>query len=256
MFDRRSMLKRSGLIALAPSVPVFLTRCADAAAEGKSDGRKLVIIQLDGGNDGINTLVPFADDGYAKNRQRLRLPKDRLIKLGDQVGLHPSMGDFGKLWESQRLAVVQGVGYPNPNRSHDISMAIWQTCQFDRREQNTHGWLGRALDQASRPKDGSPAAFLIGDEQPPVALRGRRSVAAAVNRIEDFVLPDSTVTAKPNQPVPSENLESFLQRTSLDAYTTADRLAEIAKKSAGGSSYPRTTLAGRLQLISRLIKAG
>lgn len=255
MYDRRDFLKHSSLLALTPTVPCFLAQTARAAAPRKDD-RVLVVIQLDGGNDGINTLVPFADDGYAKNRKRLRLPKGRLIKLGDQVGLHPSMGDFGKLWESQRLAVVQGVGYPNPNRSHDISMAIWQTCQFDRQEQNTHGWLGRALDQGSRPKDGSPTAFFIGDEQPPVALRGRRSVAAAVNRIEDFVLPERAVTAKPNQPDPSENLEAFLQRTSLDAYITAERLTEIAKKSAGGSSYPRTTLAGRLRLISRLIKAG
>jgi uncharacterized protein (DUF1501 family) len=255
MFHRREFLKRSSLLSLAPTVPAFLANTAHAV-QTKQDDRILVVIQLDGGNDGINTVVPFKDEGYRKHRTRLQLPPSRLIKLDDDVALHPSLGDFGKLWESDRLAIVQGVGYPNPNRSHDVSMAIWQTCSFDQKEHNTHGWLGRALDQTKRPQDGSPAALLIGNEQPPIAIRGRRSVAAAINRIDEFTLPKTAVTAKPDPKTSSDDLTSFIQRSSLDALATAERLSELAAKPDSGTSYPNSELATRLRLVSRLIKVG
>src|SRR6476659_8982701 len=116
-FTRRDFLKRASLVALAPMVPAFLARTARAAVPNK-DGRVLVVIQLDGGNDGVNTVVPFADEGYARCRRALRLPKAQLIKVNDSVGLHPAMGDAGKLLEGGRLVILQAVGYPNPNRSH------------------------------------------------------------------------------------------------------------------------------------------
>src|SRR5947209_17826631 len=117
MFSRRDFLKTSTLISLAPTIPGFLAQTARAAAPQR-DGRVLFVIQLDGGNDGINTVVPFNDEGYAKHRKTLRLPKERLVKVDGKVGLHSSLGVFGKLLEKGPLAVVQGVGYPNPNRSH------------------------------------------------------------------------------------------------------------------------------------------
>src|SRR5438445_13619631 len=98
MLSRRDFLKRSSLLALAPSVPGFLAETA-RAAEPRRDGRVLVVVELNGGNDGVNTVVPFADEGYAKHRKALRLPKDRLVKVNDQVGLHPSLVNFGKLVE-------------------------------------------------------------------------------------------------------------------------------------------------------------
>lgn len=255
MFNRREFLQRSSLLSLAPTVPAFLANTA-RAVENRQDDRILVVIQLDGGNDGINTVVPFADQGYARHRRRLRLPPSLLVKLNDKLALHPSMEDFGKLWESERLAIVQGVGYPNPNRSHDVSMAIWQTCSFDENEHNRHGWLGRALDQTTRPQDGSPAALLIGTEPPPIAIRGRRSVAAAINRIDEFTLPNAVGTQKPGSKTATDDLASFLQRSSLDAIATAQRLSELAAKPDPGASYPSTALANRLRLVSRLIKSG
>src|SRR5208283_4417735 len=122
MFYRREFLKSSTLIALAPTVPGFLTQTARATAPAR-DARLLVVIQLDGGNDGINTVVPFADEGYAKHRTVLRLAKARLVKVNDHVGLHPSLGNFGKLLEAGQLVIAQGVSYPNPSRSHFQSMA-------------------------------------------------------------------------------------------------------------------------------------
>src|SRR5579871_6682149 len=108
MLSRRDFLKSSTLLALAPTVPAFLARTA-RAARPERDARLLVVIQLDGGNDGINTVVPFGDEGYAKYRTALRLPRERLVKVNDQVGLHPSLGAFGKLLDAGKLAVVQGV---------------------------------------------------------------------------------------------------------------------------------------------------
>src|SRR5215471_17508749 len=143
MHSRRDFLKRASLVALAPVVPAFLARAARAAVPDR-DGRILVVVQLDGGNDGINTVVPFADEGYAKCRRALRLPKEQMVKVDDGVGLNPAMGEAGRLLESGRLAIVQAVGYPNPNRSHFESMAIWHTARAAPKA-DTPGWLTRYL---------------------------------------------------------------------------------------------------------------
>lgn len=116
MLSRRSFLQASSLVALAPTVPAFLARSLSAAEPG-SDERILVVIQLDGGNDGINTIVPYTDHAYAANRKELRLPGDQLIKIDDQVAWHPSMRAAADLLHDGRLAIVQAVGYPNPSRS-------------------------------------------------------------------------------------------------------------------------------------------
>src|ERR1700677_1246730 len=115
MLSRRDILRHSSLLALAPSVSGFLARTARAAAP-RRDGRVLVVVELNGGNDGINTVVPFADEGYARHRKTLRLAGDRLIKVNDHIGLHPSLRGFGDLLEAGQLAIAQGVSYPNPSR--------------------------------------------------------------------------------------------------------------------------------------------
>jgi uncharacterized protein (DUF1501 family) len=134
---------------MAPAVPGFLAATARAAAPSQ-DGRVLVIVQLDGGNDGINTVVPYNDEGYAKNRQALRLSTDKLHKVNDAVGLHPSLTGAAKLLERGELAIVQGVGYPNPSRSHFRSMAIWQTARHD-----PEGSSGGRRRRRVRPPDGA-----------------------------------------------------------------------------------------------------
>jgi uncharacterized protein (DUF1501 family) len=253
MLSRRDFLRQSTLLALAPTVPAFLARTARAATPQR-DGRVLVVIQLDGGNDGINTVVPFKDEGYAKHRKTLRLDKDRLVKVNDQVGLHPSLRDFGKLLEAGRLAIIQGVGYPNPNRSHFESMAIWHSARLNPDERTGLGWLGRALDGGPRTEG---AALLIGSGPPPVALRGRRSVASALERPEEFAL---DAGADPRRAIsrdePGDDLSAFVRRSMLDAYATADRLAQVSKTRDGNAAYPGSGLGERLKLMARLMKAG
>src|SRR5437763_6067299 len=255
MFSRRDFLKSSTLIALAPTVPGFLARTARAAAPQR-DGHVLVVVQLDGGNDGINTVVPFNDEGYAKHRKTLRLAKDRLIKTDGKVGLHPSLTEFGKLMEKGQLAVVQGVGYPNPNRSHFESMKIWHSARLDPEERTGLGWLGRALDEGPPISDGSSASLLIGGGPPPPAIRGRRAVASALERPGEFAL---EAGADPRRAIgkdePGEDLSAFVRRSMLDAYGTADRLARLGA-AEDDARYPGSGLGNRLQLVARLLKAG
>ncbi len=253
MFSRRTFLQ-STLLALAPTVPGFLARTARAASPQR-DGRVLVVIELNGGNDGINTVVPYADEGYAKHRRLLRLPKNQLIKVNDQIGLHPQMTGAGKLLESGRLAIVQGVGYPNPNRSHFESMAIWQTARFDLKDRDSLGWLGRGLDEAPV-AGGMPSAVFVSGGQMPTALQGRRAIASGLTRPEDFVLRLDEAKRTLEGAAPADDLAAFVRRNSLDAYLLADRMSEVLNvQDKKGSPYPSSDLAEHLRLIARLIKA-
>jgi uncharacterized protein (DUF1501 family) len=254
MLSRRGFLWSSTLLALAPAVPGFLARTA-RAARPQRDGRSLVVIQLDGGNDGINTVVPFADEGYARHRKVLRLPRSSLIKLNDQVALHPALADFGKLLEQGRLAIVQGVSYPNPSRSHFRSMAVWHSARLDPEEHQGLGWLGQGLDGGRRAPD--QGALFVGSGPPPVALRGRRSTASAISRLDDFALrcPVDVRRALPAQE-PADDLAGFVRRSMVDAYATADRLGDARIHQSGAAAYPDTALAGRLRLIRELLKVG
>jgi hypothetical protein len=134
---RREMLRlslgSSALLACGPPVPLFLARSAGALAgdRASSKGGILVGVQLDGGNDGLNTVVPYRDAEFRRRRPRLAILSAEVKKVDDRVGLHPSLDEFAKLLEQQRLAIVQGVGYPNPNRSHFESMAIWHTARTE-----------------------------------------------------------------------------------------------------------------------------
>src|SRR5207253_11228165 len=180
------LLITSALISLSPTVPGFLAQTA-RAARTELDGRVLVVLQLDGGNDGINTVVPFKDEGYAKNRKILRLDADKLLKVNESVGLHPSLTGAAKLLERGELAIVQGVGYPNPSRSHFRSMAVWHSARSDPEDHGGPGWLGRAFDERLAAGDAS-GTYFVGEGQPPAALVGRRSVPAALDRLEDLAL--------------------------------------------------------------------
>ena len=256
MLTRRTFLQSSGLLALAPTVPGFLAHSARAAAPQR-DGRVLVVVELNGGNDGINTVVPFKDEGYARYRKTLRLPAAQLVKVNDRVGLHPTLRDAGKLLEGGRLTIVQGVGYPNPSRSHFESMAVWQSGRRDAKRRDGTGWLGRTLDARRQPPDGAPASVLVGLGGTPAALRGVKAVSSSLAQLDDLELAGG---GDPKRALPeaggNDGLQDFVRRSLLDAYTTADRLKEAARVKDGSTRYPGTGLAERLRLVARLLKAG
>jgi len=249
MLSRRAFLQSSSLIAIAPTVPMFLARCARATEIGK-DQRVLVVVQLSGGNDALNTIVPHADPTYAKLRQRLKLNAKDLVRVTDAIGLHPQLRSLDKLLQDGRLAVIPGVGYPNPNRSHFRSMAIWHTARFDPEEHSGYGWIGRALD----PEAGH--SLLIGSETLPVALRGRRSSAVGLNRVDDLGLADAATARLATNSIESKDeLIEFIRRQALDAYAASDTLAALSRH-GDDASYPTTSLADHLRLTARLLKAG
>ena len=260
---RQFILNSSSLVSLAPLVPTMLCRAAQAVPL-ETDGKVLVVIQLDGGNDGLNTVVPYADDGYAKARVKLRLETRELHKLDDHVGLHPRMRSAKVLFDDGRLAIVQGVGYPNPDKSHFRSMRIWQTASMDDAAHNSYGWLGQSLDRSVAERDsGEAAAIYVGEEQTPVALWGRRSAATALSRLDDLTLSrgaSPTIAASPaHEPSADPNaLQQFVTRQVLSAYAAAEkfRRQELAINQNRPFKYPDNALAGRLELIARLLKSG
>ena len=143
MLTRRHFLERtlrgSSLIAAGPLVPGFLAATARAAEPGKET--VLVVLEMTGGNDGLNTVVPYADDLYQKARPTLRLTKPQVVRVDDHVGLNPGLRGLEKLLDAGQLAILQGIGYPNPDRSHFESMDVWQTADPSRKTGS--GWLGR-----------------------------------------------------------------------------------------------------------------
>ncbi len=176
MFTRRSFLTRSlqgsSLLAMGSVVPQFVSRTAEAAAPGKDN--ILVVLEMTGGNDGLNTVIPYADDLYHKARPTLRQTKDVVIRLDDHVGLNSAMQGMRPMWEKGQLAVVQGVGYPNPERSHFEAMDIWQSA--DPKRVVTTGWLGRAACEMKNLSGGVPI-MQVGSKKLPLALSARREAA-------------------------------------------------------------------------------
>lgn len=255
MLTRREFLRTSSLLALAPTVPAFLRQAAWAATPG-ADNRVLVVVQLTGGNDGFNTVVPFGDDAYARHRRKLRLPAADCHKIADGLGLHSAMRDAAALFDEQRLAIVQGVGYPGPSRSHDVSMAVWQTAMLDRESHDGHGWLGRTLDKMASSEHGASRSMFIGKGNTPVALRGRQSTSSTFDSLDDLLTNRKLRAGGRTTDHGASDLANYMRQTTLDAYATAEMLAELARRDRSSSSaYRDSKLASHLRLIAQLLKA-
>jgi uncharacterized protein (DUF1501 family) len=252
MTTRRQFLRRCALVSLSPWVPVLLPRSLQGAV-ARRDERILVVIQLDGGNDGLNTVIPFADENYARHRRELRIAEQDVLKLNDAVGLHPAMKPAAELFEDGRLTVVQGVGYPNPNRSHFRSMAIWQHARLEEHAHDSIGWLGRAADIARPPGSSAPDSIFVGEDGVPVALRGRRAHGIALANEADLELlrPESVRGFDASD----DELSAYVARTLDRSYEAARQFGESAASSArDDATYPGTSLGRKLKLASRLIK--
>ncbi|MFV0444689.1 MAG: DUF1501 domain-containing protein [Planctomycetaceae bacterium] len=254
MSTRRQFLQQSALVSLAPWLPAFLPQSL-SAAEAAEDDRILVVIQLDGGNDGLNTVIPFRDEHYAAVRSTLRLAEKDLHKLDDAVALHPGMKAAAELFGDGRLSIVQGVGYPNPNRSHFESMSIWQHARLDESQHDSLGWLGRAADAHPVDPLRGPDAVYVGREDIPVAIRGRRSNAVSLADESDLqLMTPLSLTAAATK---TDDLTAFVQRSVSTSYDAAKRFAEAEGKSTtSDATYPTNALAQKLQLAARMIKLG
>ncbi len=298
LHTRRQFLRTSVLGAAASwTLPVFLEKtffaldamAADAltpTATGK-DGTILVVLQMAGGNDGLNMVVPYADDIYYRSRPKLGLPADKVLKLNSYVGLNGKLTGLKSLFDEGHLSVVQGVGYPNPNRSHFRSTEIWQTASdADRNE--TEGWLGRYFDNCCVGADPT-IGVAIGEEMPqafaaktptgitfsqPEQFRWRPSekVEERISAEESFFrqLNGSTgaeealvaaseggsIAAIPGKSKTDLSTIDFLQRTALDAQLSSDKILAIARKYKSNVPYPQGRLAASLSVIARMIAGG
>ncbi|WP_339730499.1 DUF1501 domain-containing protein [uncultured Gimesia sp.] len=260
MLTRRQFLDTSfqstSILSLASSVPCFLTRSLQAAENKKNNGRILVVIELNGGNDGLNTVVPFTDENYRKYRKALRISESKVLKLNPEIGLHPALKDAAKLVEDGRLAVIQGVGYPNPNRSHFESRGIWQSAQPNPKAHGGYGWLGRALDQKSNRAQTFADAICLGDIDPPQALRGRQSTQSTIRNLAELQLDSQSVNADVGSDKnTTDDLRQFVRRRTVDARATVERIAKLNNASQTKTRYPQSGLANRLKDIARLIRA-
>jgi uncharacterized protein (DUF1501 family) len=269
--NRRDFLKvgvSGSMVAWGLSVPGFLSRTALAAAPLNKKGAKdtiLVVVELTGGNDGLNTVVPFKDPEYAKLRPTLKLPAGQLKKVNGELGLHPAMTGFSELLEDQCLCIVQGVGYPNPSQSHFRSMDIWQAASTD--EKLTEGWLGKALKSLK-----GAAAFHLktANQSSPLAYDGAPVRVPSIDSLQDYQLQlaaasgadkkeqrdiiESAVQGgakKKDKP----SLLDFVSRTAANTYASSKRLQEIGKNYQPKVPYPGTPLANRLKLAAQLIDA-
>ncbi len=261
--NRRDFLKllgTAGVVSLGGPAPSMWSSALGADAV-KSD-RVLVLVQMAGGNDGLNTVVPFADESYQKARPALAIGKGSALKLNDSFGLHPALTGLRDLWEANRLAIVQGVGYPKPDRSHFRSMDIWHAAHF--RERIPNGWVGRMLDQTVGQSGGAWEAACIGLDKLPLACLGERVVPPTIQRLEEFRLTssgrDSAVvsTAGWKQAANASGGNSeldFLRRSATSAVTSAERLASLSKTYRSATPYPSSRLAQQLQLVAQMITA-
>ena len=252
--SRRRFLESTSLAAMATSIPSFLAQTA-SACEANTGERILVVIQLDGGNDGLNTVIPFRDPDYARFRKALRIDPSEQIRISDEVALHPAMRSAADLLEDGQLSIVQNVGYPNPDRSHDVSMRIWHTGTTLSPNDASTGWLGNTTDAMSSPQDGSPSSIMLGTESPAFALRPRKSTSINMARLNDLERLDNEagVSAVGKKDDPND-LRAYLNRTKLDAFSTADRLKQISATTS--ATYPDFQFAQRLKMIAQMIKAG
>src|SRR6476620_3920416 len=179
MLSRRDFLKRSSLIATAPLIPGFIERTARAAPAGKDT--ILVVLEMTGGNDGLNTVIPYRDDVYHQLRPTLRFKAEQVVKGTDELGLLPALQQIGQLLQQSKLAIVQGVGYPNPYRSHFESMDRWQCGEITAKVCGT-GWLAKSVPDLAKGKGGGVPVMHVGSEKLPTACRGTTQGVFTVNQ--------------------------------------------------------------------------
>jgi uncharacterized protein (DUF1501 family) len=267
--DRRRFLQSSltagGLVSWGLAAPGFLARTAAAAPNAGKPGARdtvLVVLELTGGNDGLNTVIPFKDPEYAKLRPTLKQSPDQVKKINDELGLHPQLDGLAKLLEDNALCVVQGVGYPNPDQSHFRSMDIWQSASTA--QSPGEGWIGKALK-------GLPAtpSFHIksANERAPLALDGAPVRVPSIGSLQEFqlqLIAASGADRRQQQSVIESAVRSgsgpglldFVQRTAENTYASSRRLQEIGKNYEPKVPYPDTPLGNRLRLAAQLIDGG
>ena len=271
---RRDFLKTSlgtaTLVSLGPTLPSFLHRTALAAAPRRKAGDTvLIVVQLAGGNDGLNTVVPFDRDEYGRHRDTLRIKAGEVLKFTDSLGFHPRLEGFRRLYQDGHLSIVQGVGYPNPHGGHFESMRYWQSARPHDASRQT-GWLGRAIDALAAPDDPTVPAVFVGDTPQPFTLNAERSIVPSLRSLDDGLLrtpPGAGDSAQYRRRLAdaaelpraqAQNpLLDFTRRSTLAAYANVQQVEQAAqaRTAAKAGEYPNIPLAQMFRTVAQLIRA-
>lgn len=211
--------------------------------------RQLVLLELSGGNDGLNTVVPFADPSYYQLRPQLALERNQLLQLTPSLGLHPALKALWPLWQRQQLAIVLGVGYPQPNRSHFRSIEIWETAS-DSQSYLQQGWLGRLLPQLQL--SGSSADGVVLGKADAGPLEGSRFVV--VNNPQDFVRQAQRLKAA-QQLTRNQALQHILN-VEQQILAAAQDFQLQGQQAPRGATFPATALGRQLATVAALVQQG
>ena len=249
--ERRKFLKNSALASSLFFVPSFVKAFESVATE-RLGYKRLVIIQLAGGNDGLNTIIPYNNDLYYNARPRLAITKD-IIKLNDDLGFHPSLAPLRPLFDNGELSIINNVGYPNPVRSHFRSMDIWQTAS-DSDEYIQSGWLGRYLDQHGK----KPYNAIEMDEHLSLAMKGEHFNGIATN---DYKVLYNTskdpyfkkVLKHYNDAHLSDHNLGYLYQTMIEAKSSANYIYENTTVKLSQQDYPQNGFAKQLKNVAQFI---
>ena len=254
IIKRREFLQLGSLATASMMVPKFLKTFEKGNAVPPGN-KVLVILQLSGGNDGLNTVIPYRNDIYYKQRPRLGIEKAKVLSLTDEVGLHPSLIGLKELYDDGSLGVLNSVGYPNPDRSHFRSMDIWHTAS-DSSEYWTTGWLGRYLDAQCSGCDKPTYALelddmlslaLKGDDMKAIAMRDPKRLYGTAN--EKFF----KEVMKDHKNEPGEQPVDYLYKTLSETLSSADYIFKQSKMKPTTAQYPATEIGQNLKTIASLI---
>ncbi|UKJ07762.1 DUF1501 domain-containing protein [Solitalea lacus] len=255
---RRDFLKNTALASGAFLIPSFIKPLELIAADNIGF-KRLVIIQLSGGNDGLNTIVPFGDDLYYKKRPSLNIAENEVIKLNNYQGFNPAMDALREVYDQGQMSILNGVGYPNPDRSHFRSMDIWHTASGSDEYLPT-GWIGRYLD-SNCAECKSPHTAIEVDESLSLALKGITNKGIAVKNSEQLY----RTTREPffkmavndaKQNLLNEDNLGYLYKTLIETYSSAQYINDTAKLYKNTAIYPISQFANELKTIATFINSG
>jgi uncharacterized protein (DUF1501 family) len=255
---RRDFLKNTALASGAFLVPAFL-KPLEALAKSELTGYKnLVIIQLSGGNDGLNTIIPYGNDIYYQKRKTIAVNQTDIIKLNDIQGLNPNLSALKDIYDQGYMSIINSVGYPNPDRSHFRSMDIWQTAS-DSKQFLTTGWIGRYLDSNCQTCKNPYTAIEV-DDTLSLAMKGAKMKGIAVQDPNKLYQTTREPFFKGLVHDHSANLNEdnlgYLYKTMIETYSSADYIQKTAKTYNVTAEYPATGLGNQLKTVSKFINSG
>ncbi len=252
LLKRKEFLQVGSLASASLMMPKFL-KAFEKKALVPQGNKVLVVLQLSGGNDGLNTVIPIRNDIYYKSRPKLGIVKDKALQLTDEAGINPALPYFKNLFDEGNLGIMNSVGYPNPDRSHFRSMDIWQTAADSNEYLNT-GWLGRYLDAQCSGCD-KPTQALEIDDVLSLALKGKEIKGLALrdpkrlfNTSNERYFREIDAAHQDDEPV-----ADYLYKTLSETLNSADYIYEESRQRPSTQTYPASELGKNLQTIASLI---